>query len=66
MNNRTRQWFRASAMLDRHDPQIMAIVKDFDTLHGVWRYVVIFRKSKLEEMRAKYGHDMEIIVGGEA
>lgn len=66
MNNRTRQWLKASAMLDKHDPQIMATVKDFDTPCGVWRRIIIFRKSKLDEMRAQYGDDMEIIIGDEA
>lgn len=63
MNRRKRQWLKASAMRDRLDPLIMASVKDIETKNGSFRRVLIFRKSKLKEMRAEYGDDMEIIVG---
>ena len=63
MNKRTRQWLKASEMLDKYDPEIMATVKDFETESGQWRKIVFFRRSQLNEMHRKYGEDLEVIYG---
>lgn len=66
MNNRTRQWFKANQMLDKYDPPVMAtipyIVKD-DSGNVVRKYkeLIFFRKSHLEEMKEKYGDDLEVM-----
>ena len=64
MNKRLRQWIRASEMLEKHDPSILASVREkrLDKEAYVDR-VLIFRKSKLEEMREKYGDSLTIWFG---
>ena len=52
MNNRTRQWFKANAMVDKVDPQIVA---------RVGNECLIFRKSSLEKYREKYGDELKVI-----
>jgi len=65
MNKRTRQWLKASMRLEAHDPSILALVPS--NMIGSWqtKEAKVFRRSKLAEMREKYGEEMEVIVGDE-
>lgn len=58
MNNRTRQWFKANQMLDKHDPPVMAFVKD----HGnkEFKHVLLIRQSQLEAAKEIYGDCLEV------
>lgn len=55
MNNRTRQWFKANAMLDKHDPQIVA---------RVGNTCLIFRKSSLKKYQEQYKDELKVIYVG--
>lgn len=58
MNKRIRQWMKAMEMLGSHDPLMMAFVSD-----GAWkcRNILVFRRSALEIMKAKYGDKLEVV-----
>ena len=51
--------------LEAHDPSILALVPS--NMIGSWqtKEAKVFRRSKLAEMREKYGEEMEVIVGDE-
>lgn len=55
MNNRTRQWFKANAMLDKHDPPMLA---------RVGNKCLIFRKSSLEKYQEQYKDELKVIWDG--
>ena len=63
MNTRTRQWLKASMRLEEHDPSLLALVPV--EMLGSWqtKQAVVFRKSRLQKMKDKYGDDMEVIIG---
>ena len=58
VNKRLRQWMKAMEMLESHDPLMMAFVPD-----DAWkcRKILVFRRSALEVMKAKYGDGLEVI-----
>lgn len=58
MNNRTRQWFKACEMLDKHDPPVMAFVKDPD--NEKFKGVLLIRQSQLEAAKEEYGDRLEV------
>lgn len=58
MNNRTRQWFKASEMLDKYDPPVMAFVKDPE--NEKWKSALLIRKSQLEAAKEEYGDLLEV------
>ena len=60
MNKRIRQWFKAKHMVNKIDPDVMAMVPTDEPFKGC-KQCAIFRRSKLPEMREKYGDDLEII-----
>ena len=51
MNNRTRNWFKAAAQLDKHDPLLMASIEN---------KVRLIRVSKFEELGGIYKGDLLI------
>ena len=60
MNKRIRQWLKAKRMLDKLDPDVMAMVPTDEPFAGC-KQCAIFRRSKMAEMREKYGDELEII-----
>lgn len=58
MNNRTRQWFKANEMLNKHDPPVMAFIKDPGNKE--LKHVLIIRQSQLEVAREIYGDLLEV------
>ena len=60
--SRFRQWMRASEMLERHDPSIIATIKGE---RDAFRKIVVFRESALNAMKKKYGDDLIILFGGD-
>ena len=51
MNNRTRNWFKAAAQLDKHDPLLMTSIDN---------KVCFIRASKFEELGGIYNGDLLI------
>ena len=62
LNKRFRQWMRASEMLERHDPSIIATIKGE---RDAFRKIVVFRESALNAMKKEYGDDLRILFGGD-
>ena len=61
MNNRTRQWFKACEMLDKHDPCVMAFLKNSDSENeNNFGYLCLIRKSQLEAAKEEYGDRLEV------
>lgn len=58
MNNRTRQWFKANQMLDKHDPPVIVFVKDPENGE---KHVLLIRESQLEAAKEIYGDDLEVM-----
>ena len=58
MNNRTRQWFKANQMLDKHDPPMMVFVKDPGNKE--LKRVLLIRQSELEAAKEIYGDCLEV------
>ena len=58
MNNRTRQWLKAWELLDKHDPPVIALVKDPGNKE--LKRVLLIRQSQLEEAKEMYGELLEV------
>ena len=58
-NKRIRQWMKASNMLEKHDPTMIATLNSDDPNKAY--PCMIFRKSELPALKAQYGKRLVII-----
>ena len=66
MNNRTRQWIKASVRLDKHDPTMIATIPTNPKVEKICgRPILIFRRSSYEKYRHIYGDDLKVINDGD-
>lgn len=66
MNNRTRQWIKASVMLDKYDPTMIATIQTNVTVEKtIGRTILIFRRSSYEKYKQLYGDDLKVIDVGD-
>lgn len=65
MNKRIRQLLKAWHRLEKHDPDILALVpiKDIPPDMFQTKEICVFRRSQYAKMRERYGDELEVIAG---